>query len=202
MTHASINTSDICEYFLKGDITTLPDEHIKLILHKLFSRLQRGLSDEDTKQKRIDCIKKYVNNHALMAERYLKIMKKLNAYAKHYHLNTSEQYKKQHKHNMKMYSKERYNKIINLDSNEIDKTNKYYTSLFIYYVGFIEYENEKLDVYCNIPLKHRHHTLKSFNTIESDKYHEYYFRNDKLLILPEQELIDILYTKFDIYKLD
>jgi hypothetical protein len=58
MTPASINTSDICEYFLKGDTTALPDEHIKLILYEFFTRLQRGLSDEDTKQKRIDCIQK------------------------------------------------------------------------------------------------------------------------------------------------
>jgi hypothetical protein len=137
-----------------------------------------------------------------MAERYLKIVTKQRAAIKHYRLNNSEQNKAQTKNNMKLYSRERYNKIINLDNNEIDKINKYYTSLFMYYVGFIEYENEKLYVYCNIPLNHRHHTLKRFNTTESDKYNEYYFRNDKLLILPEQELIDILYTKFDICKVD
>jgi hypothetical protein len=56
-------------------------------------------------------------------------------------------------------------------------------------------------VYCNIPLKYKHHTLKSFNNTGSDNS-EYYFRNDKGLILPEQELINMLYTKFDIYKLD
>jgi hypothetical protein len=75
MTPSIITTYDICEYFQKGDIAILPDDHIKLILHKFFTRLQRGLSDEETKQKRIDCIKQYINNHALMAERYIKIIK-------------------------------------------------------------------------------------------------------------------------------
>jgi hypothetical protein len=56
-------------------------------------------------------------------------------------------------------------------------------------------------VYCNIPLKYRHHTLKSFNNTESANS-EYYFRNDEALILPEKELIYLLYIKFDIYKLD
>jgi hypothetical protein len=60
-----------------------------------------------------------------------------------------------------------------LDSNEIDKINNYYKSLVCYYVGFIEYDNEKQNVYCNIPLKHRHHTLNSFNNKESDKYNDY-----------------------------
>ena len=76
MTPAIITTYDICRYFQKGDIAILPEDHIKVILHKFFTRLQRCLSDKETKQKRIDCINKYINNHALMAERYIKIIKK------------------------------------------------------------------------------------------------------------------------------
>jgi hypothetical protein len=75
MTPAIITAYDICEYFQKGDIAILPDDHIKFRLHKFFTRLQRGLSDEETKQKRIDCINKYINNHDLMAERYINIIK-------------------------------------------------------------------------------------------------------------------------------
>jgi NAD+--asparagine ADP-ribosyltransferase len=202
MTPSIITTYDICEYFQKGDIAILPDDHIKLILHKFFTRLQRGLSDEETKQKRIDCIKKYINNHALMAERYIKIINKQRDNTKHFKLIESEQNKKQFENKQKIYRRERYMKTKDLDNNELDKINKYYKSLVCYYVEFIEYDNEKLYVYCNIPLKHRHHTLKSFNNTESDKYNEYYFRNDKALILPEKELIYLLYTKLDIYKLD
>ena len=68
---------------------------------------------------------------------------------------------------------ERYVKTKALDSNEIDKITKYYKSFVCYFVGFIEYDNENLDVYCNIPSNHRHHTLNSFNTTESDTYNEY-----------------------------
>ena len=202
MTPAIISTYDICNYVQKGDIAILPESHVKVILHKFFTRLQRGLPDEETKQKRVDCIKKYINNHALMAERYIKIIIKQRDNTKHFKLIESEQNKKLIENKLKLYRSDRYMKTKDLVSNAIDKINNYYKSLFCYYVGFIEYDNEKLYVYCNIPLKHRHHTLKSFNNIESDKYNEYYFRNDKALILPEKELIDLLYTKLDIYKLD
>ena len=201
MTPSVITTYDICEYFQKGEIAILPDDHIKLILSKFFTRLQRGLSEADTRQKRLDCIKKYINNHDIMADRYLSIMNKLRVVTNNFRHNNSEHNKEQIKNKAKIYMRERYLKTKDLDNNEIEKIAVYYKSLFCYYVGFIEYENDKLDVYCNIPLKHRHHTLKSFNNTDSDD-NEYYFRNDKALLLPEKELIDLLYIKLDIYKLD
>jgi hypothetical protein len=115
MTYANISTSDICEYFQNGDITALPDEHIKIIVHKLFSRLQRGLSDEETKQKRIDCIKNYINNHELMASRYLKIIKKQQSHAKKTQLNNSnEKYKEQYRQQMKIIMREIYKKTLEI----------------------------------------------------------------------------------------
>ena len=54
-------------------------------------------------------------------------------------------------------------------------------------------------MYCNIQLKHTHHTLNSFNNTESNESNEYLFRNDEGLILSENELIALLYTEFDIY---
>jgi hypothetical protein len=95
MTPSVISTYDICLYFQKGDIVTLPDDHIKIILHKFFSRLQRGLSAEETKQTQKDCIKTYINNHDLMTERYLNIMNKQRTVAKQNRLNNSEQTKEE-----------------------------------------------------------------------------------------------------------
>jgi hypothetical protein len=39
MTPSVISTYDICVYFQKGDIVILPDDHIKIILHKFFFKI-------------------------------------------------------------------------------------------------------------------------------------------------------------------
>ena len=91
MTPAILTTTNICRYLQQGDITFIPDDHIKKILRKFFDKLQKGLSVEDTKQKRIECIKKYINNHALMAERYIKIMDKQNETSRNRYRKNSKQ---------------------------------------------------------------------------------------------------------------
>jgi hypothetical protein len=42
MTPSVISTYDICVYFQKGDIIILPDDHIKIILHKFFQDYNEG----------------------------------------------------------------------------------------------------------------------------------------------------------------
>jgi hypothetical protein len=96
-----------------------------MIISKLyyisFSRLQRNLSDEETKQKQKYCINKYINNHDLMTERYLNIMNKQRTVAKQNRLNHSEQTKEEIKKKAKIYFRDRYLKTKDLDSNEIEK---------------------------------------------------------------------------------
>ena len=93
-----------------------------------------------------------------MAERYLKIMDKQNETSRNIYHNNSEQNEENIKETYKAYVKEIYNKKTTDD--DIHRVNKYYKSIYCYYIGFIEYDIYKLDVYCNIPLKHIHYTLK------------------------------------------
>ena len=90
MTSTSLTTTNVCMSFQHGYLTFIPDDHIKQILRKLFDNLQKGLSVEDTRQKRIDCIKQTFNNHDLRAKRYLKIMDNQNETSRHRYRNNSE----------------------------------------------------------------------------------------------------------------
>ena len=56
MTPAILTTTNICMNFQQGDITFIPDDHITTIQRRFLDKLQKGLSVEETMQKRIDCI--------------------------------------------------------------------------------------------------------------------------------------------------
>ena len=97
MTPTSLTTTNMCRYLQQGDITFIPDDHIKQILHTFFDNLQQGLSVEEARQKRIDCIQKYIHNNDLMADIYIKIMDKQHETSRNNYRNNSEQTKETQK---------------------------------------------------------------------------------------------------------
>ena len=67
------STTEICRYYIAGDIEFIPEEHINRIMGKCYTKLKRGMTDTELIQKRSECDAKCKKDPKLMVNTYLAI---------------------------------------------------------------------------------------------------------------------------------
>ena len=169
-----LNTVSVCGYYIYGSIDVMPKCHVDKMLKELtrdkirFSKL--GAADP----KILDCVSRYENDIMLMIDSYLKLI----------------QYRREaaRKHYKNSFTAPTFNKSVRTIRTITDVMVEYYIRIADYFIGSIDFEGGKLDIYYNVPPKSKHYSLTCFHT-NPESLNQYFFKNlDNML--PSEELTD------------